>query len=192
MIKEAIDTISSEILSYLISIGRVDISNSAVIEVLPPSDPENQSGKHAEKLRLSLINIQEERVLKSQTNHIFRQNDRISHVNPELRLTLFILIVADFSTYTDGLIYLSDVIGFFQSKNVFTGQTTPSLDSSIEKMIVDLYSLNFETQNHLWGVLGARYMPSVVYKVQTLIIQENLRKDDQEPILNINLNNCQI
>ena len=68
MIKEAIDAISSEILGYLISIGRVDISNSAVIEVLPPSDPENQSGKHAEKLRLSLINIQEERVLKSQTN----------------------------------------------------------------------------------------------------------------------------
>lgn len=57
---------------------------------------------------------------------------------------------------------LSFIISFFQNKNVFNHQNSPELDEKIEKIIVDLYTLNLEQQNHLWGALGAKYMPSVV------------------------------
>ncbi|MGA1870162.1 MAG: DUF4255 domain-containing protein [bacterium] len=134
------------------------------------------------KLCLSLINIHEEKILKSQPNHIARQNNQISHVNPELRLTLCILFAVNFpeNNFKEGLGFLSDVIGFFQSKNVFTSENTPAIDSSIKKLIVNLYSLDFETQNHLWGILGSKYFPSVVYQLQTLFIQEHRVKDDQK------------
>lgn len=184
MISHALNAIFEEIKTYLISTDNFDHN----LKISLPSESQNLS-THSESICLSIINIQEEKVLKSQNHFAMRPNDRISHRNPDLRLTLYILVAADFSDHARALENLSIIISFFQSKNVFTGATTPSLDSTIEKMIVDLYSLNFETQNHLWGVLGAKYRPSVVYRVQTLIIQENLRKDDQKPILKIHLNN---
>ena len=186
MIRHALKTIAEEIKTYLISNNFVQN-----LKISPPLDNQNSTA-HSETNCLSLINIQEEKVLKSQNHYTIRPDDKVSHRNPDLRLTLYILIAADFSDHENALSNLSHIISFFQGKNVFTAETTPSLDSSIEKMVVDLYSLDFETQNHLWGVLGAKYMPSVVYRVQTLIIQENLRKDDQEPVLKVLLTNNQI
>jgi hypothetical protein len=186
MISQALNAIFEEIKTYLISIDNFDHN----LKISLPSENRNLSA-HAESICLSIINVQEEKVLRSQNNYEFRSNDRISHRNPDLRLTLFILVAADFSDHERALANLSDIISFFQSKHVFTGENTPSLDSSIEKMIVDLYSMNFETQNHLWGVLGATYKPSVLYRIQTLIIQENLRKDDQKPILTVHFSNNQ-
>jgi hypothetical protein len=60
------------------------------------------------------------------------------------------------------------------------------LDPGIIKLIVELYTLNFEQQNHLWGFLGAKYMPSVMYKARLLSIQEAHAADDQPPIRIIN------
>ena len=37
-------------------------------------------------------------------------------------------------------------------------------------------------QNHLWGALGAKYLPSVIYKVRMIVIQEALKADEQPPI----------
>ena len=36
-----------------------------------------------------------------------------------------------------------------------------------------MYTLNFEQINHLWSILGAKYLPSVLYKVRQLTIEED-------------------
>ena len=133
MISHALNTLFEEIKTYLISIDRFDHN----LKISAPS--ENQiSTAHEEAICLSLINIQEEKVLKSQNHFTLRSDDRISHHNPDLRLILYILLAADFADHEKALSNLSNVISFFQGKNVFTRETAPSLDSSIEKMIVDL------------------------------------------------------
>ena len=43
----------------------------------------------------------------------------------------------------------------------------------IEKLIVEMISLTFEQQNHMWGTLGAKYLPSVLYKVRMLVVQRS-------------------
>ena len=78
--------------------------------------------------------------------------------------------------YIEGLKQLSKVIGFFQARNVFTKEAFPllaSIDPAIEKLVVELYSYSFEQMYNFWSVIGTSYLPSVLYKVRVLKIQEN-------------------
>ena len=70
---------------------------------------------------------------------------------------------------------------------MFTSENSPGLDPRIEKLIVELYSLSFEQQHHLWGILGAKYLPSVMYRVRMITIQEAQAIDEQEALKEINI-----
>ena len=45
---------------------------------------------------------------------------------------------------------------------------------TLEKIIFDIYNLDFEKLNHLWGVLGCSYFPSVLYKVRLIKVQADI------------------
>jgi hypothetical protein len=138
-------------------------------------------------LGLTLVNIQEETDLKVQVPTIKNAAGKILRVNPEIRLNLFILVSARFTTYKTGLKYLSAALGYFQANPVMTPQSAPELDSDIEKVSFELYSLNFEQLNHLFGTLGAKYLPSVLYKARMLVVQEEIAHGEQEPIMKIRM-----
>jgi len=131
-----------------------------------------------DKIGCTLISIDEERVAKEQSSYGQPVNGTTPKRNPEIKLNLFILfasnpkITSGFNNYDQGLKLLSYVISFFQANWVFNRQNSPTLDVGIEKLIVDLFPVPMEQQNYLWGVLGAKYLPSVVYKVRLLAIQE--------------------
>jgi len=61
---------------------------------------------------------------------------------------------------------------FFQAQNYFTPLTHPALDGRIEQINVDLFTLNFEQINHIWSTLGGKYLPSVMYKVRQLAVED--------------------
>lgn len=150
-------------------------------------------------LGLSLINIEEDRVNKEQQTAFRNSQGDIEHYNPEIKLNLYILISANFAAgdaggstnttgiYAEGLKQLSYVIGFFQGKYVFTTDNSPLLDPSIKKLIVELYSSSFEQQYNFWTVVGAKYLPSVLYRVRMLTYQEKRLLDQQQPITNIDI-----
>ena len=46
------------------------------------------------------------------------------------------------------------------------------MDPDMKKLIVELYSYSFEQQYNFWTILGAKYLPSVLYKVRLLAFQE--------------------
>jgi hypothetical protein len=76
--------------------------------------------------------------------------------------------------YVEGLKQLSYVISFFQTRNVFTHDNSPtlaSLDPNIQRLTVELYSYSFEQLYNFWTVVGTKYLPSVLYKVKTLFFQ---------------------
>jgi hypothetical protein len=136
---------------------------------------------------LTLVNVEEERTVKTQTVALIDSDGRVSHVNPEIKLNLYMLVTSNFANYPTALEHLSAVIRFFQSKNVFYSQNSPTLPQSIGKLVAELYTINFEQQNHLWGSLGAKYVPSVIYRLRLLIIQEGLKTDEQAPTAAIGL-----
>lgn len=145
-------------------------------------------------LGLSLMNIEEERVFKDQRNSFINETGLTEHINPEIKLNLYVLISANFQNtskedssddYVEGLKQLSYAISFFQSKNVFTQDNSPAMaafDADLTKLVVELYSYSFEQLYNFWTVVGTKYLPSVLYKVRMIRFQERALFDSALPI----------
>jgi len=134
------------------------------------------------KLYLSLVNIKEEKTLKNIPNRI--RDDatlKVTYENPPVFLNFLILVTASHTEYLNALTVLSRTIRFFQFRNVFTQDNVApeSISSSsvpfnpldqLEefKLIFDLYSPTMEEVNHLWGTLGGKQYPFVLYIMRML------------------------
>lgn len=139
-------------------------------------------GVEADRVILTIMNYKEEHTLKNQPNYV--RNDvtlRATYENPPLYLNFMLLLTATHLNYQNALTDLSRVIRFFQSQRVFTPDTvapaslvdgTDVIDAAdtLEafKLILDLYSPTLEETNHLWGTLGGKQYPFVLYMVRLL------------------------
>ena len=125
----------------------------------------------------SLVNIEEERIGKHQGVYSRQQDGQVARQNPAVMLNLFVLFAVNPSDdhYTESLRLLSYVIGFFQGKGQFNPRNSPQMPPELTTLSVELYPISLENQNYLWGGLGAKYIPSVLYKVRLVTI-----RDDQE------------
>jgi hypothetical protein len=187
MIDKALDILTKGIRDYLLRLPDLNITSQETVHLINIVDADGTLALPGDSLGLSLVNVEEERVTKSQQAFAKDSIGRVAHINPELKLNLYILIVANFTLYKTGLEFLSAAIRFFQSKNVFTPRNTPGLEPSIQKLIAEMVTLSFEQQNHLWGSLGAKYLPSVMYRVRMITIQEAQAVDEQAPIKELSL-----
>lgn len=142
------------------------------------------------KVVLSLVNIEEDKISKL-PNNLVRTNDKIEYKNPKIYLNLYCLFAASNKDYEKALGQISLIIQFFQYYNVITHKTNPSDDpklaSNVDKLIFDLITLNFEHMNHLWGTLGGKYLPSVLYKMRLITIADDTPKAETKPILKIRI-----
>jgi hypothetical protein len=130
-----------------------------------------------DRVIITLVNIEEETFGKAQLPFVKKPDHTLDRLNPAIKLNVFTLFSA-FSNmeagerYRNCLNIVSLVVLFFQSKHVFDHQNTPNLPADIEEVVVELVSPTFEQQNFLWGMIGAKYMPSVLYKLRLLEMQE--------------------
>lgn len=141
----------------------------------------------AGKAILSLVNVEEDKVAKQQENYS-RTDSATQYKSPPLYLNLYILFSINKPEYDDCLKWLGHIMQFFQHQQVFTPITHPGLDPKIPRVVVDLFSLNFEQVNHLWSTLGGKYLPSVLYKVRQISVDENLTISESGFIKDIQLN----
>lgn len=126
--------------------------------------------KNQNKIIVSLVNLEHE------TNHAYAVNQQFSKTgnltqNLPFNFNLDILLLSLFSNYDEALKFLSESILFFQSKQVFTHQNSPGLDPAIEKLSLEIIKLSYHEMHSLWTALGAKYMPSVLFKVRMLSFQ---------------------
>ena len=94
-------------------------------------------------------------------------------VNPPVNLNLYVIFSANFKqNYEDALRYLSAVISYFQKKRIFTAEDSPGLPKGTGSISFELVDLDLRELSNLWGALGAKYLPSAVYRIRTISIQE--------------------
>lgn len=137
---------------------------------------------------MTVVNIEEENTLKNNTPYI-RRGEKIEKQNPIVFINLYVLISSPIDPYDKALLRISEVIRFFQGKSVFTpeGNIASNFPDQVEKIMLELFTLNFEQVNHLWGILGGKYLPSVMYKLRLLPILSN-KKQNVHPIEEIAAN----
>lgn len=147
-------------------LGNLSMADSAQV------DSENSI---ADRVVVSVVNIQQESTLRNMAanRQIFDNVGLPRGVakNPGIFLNIYVLIGANKLQYNIGLQRISQVISFFQRKSIFTVAEIPNLpDLGLDKIIFDLHSTNFEELNQLWGIMGGKYIPSVVYKMRLAYI----------------------
>ena len=128
-----------------------------------------------DKVACTLVSLEEERISKAQYTHEI-QNGIAVKKNPPLKFNLYVLFAANpkistgSTNYGEGLKLISHIIAYFQGTNYFTKTNAPDLPNGIEKLIMEVYSMPIEQQNYMWGALGAKYLPSVLYRMRLVVI----------------------
>jgi hypothetical protein len=174
MIYETLQIISEQLDNYLSASG---LSNLVVLENIAMIETTSEnSDKLTNKVVLTLLNMEEETTLKNLPHFKVINKITTEYRNPPIHLNLFLLISANCNTYVNSLRSLSKTIEFFQGKKIFTSENTvyetkEDFDVLTRfKLIVDLYTPTFEELNYVWGTLGGRQLPSVIYKIQLIEI----------------------
>ncbi|MEP7251926.1 MAG: DUF4255 domain-containing protein [Ginsengibacter sp.] len=177
MIDAALQLLRDELASYLspIDAATVVIDNIGLFETPAGSTL-------TDNIVITLVNVEEESTLKNQPTLKRPFINTAMYENAPVYLNLYVLLTCNYSgtDYILALKRLSYVIRFLQSKNVFSAASSVS-GSSVNldendlvdlKFTMELYTLTFEQINHLWGSLGGRQMPFVMYKLRLVAITE--------------------
>jgi hypothetical protein len=128
--------------------------------------------KETNKLIVSLINLEREPLLNGFPRSYDKGGTTHRVSAPPAFINLFVIFIALSSGkhYPNALKLLSTVVEFFQVNFSIDHQNTPWLSNNIEKLTFEIVNIDIQTLSQLWGALGCKYMPSVVYKVRMLTI----------------------
>lgn len=120
------------------------------------------------KLALFLVNIEKDTTPQQQAQHNMPGAGRAVVTATPLHLNLYLMIAGNFSgdNYSEGLKFISTAISFFQRQPVMDQQNTPALDKRIVKLVLDIENMGMHDLSSMWGMLGGKYLPSVLYKVR--------------------------
>ncbi|MFD2565672.1 DUF4255 domain-containing protein [Aquimarina rubra] len=190
MIFEVLQIITEEVNNFFnieIEEKPVSLDNIAFIE-----SETNDNTNTNNNVILSLLHTEEEATLKNILNHQI-EGTKVVYKNNKVHLNLYTMFSANRSDYTESLKSLSKIIEFFQSKRIFT-QSNTSFDRELDGMdkikdfrfTVELFSPSFEEMNFIWGTLGGKQYPSVIYKVSVLEIERDVTQSEGNLITEIN------
>ncbi len=152
------------------------------------------TGQPANSILLTLIKVSEEKTLKNGRYSKVNQNLKTVYKNRMVYTNLFVLFACNHGNYNTALTKLSQVIEFFQGKNVFThldgkNAVTSNGDKDEKfKLIVELQDVSFEQNNYIWSSLGGKQFPAVLYKVRMVPLEATDQQHGEgEPILEVNI-----
>lgn len=147
----------------------------------------NQDGTVAiqgeNKIVVTLINVEKESAMSISQRGAASLPNAASSIN----LNLFVLFSTHFNqgNYAESLRFLSFVIGYFTNKPFLNQSNTPLLDSRIDKLTFEIVNMNPDATSNLWSSLGAKYMPSIVYKIRMITFDEAFVREFRPTISNI-------
>jgi hypothetical protein len=181
MISHALTIVRNELDEHLATYGSSGSSQVELSNLAEGFKAGTGPGVSREMISLSVVNIKEEKTLKNLPNYV--RNDarlKATYENPPVFLNFQILMVATHANYTNALLALSRAIRFFQFKNVLTQDNVgPGSITTNEplnpldrlesfKLLFELYSPTMEEVNHLWGTLGGKQYPFILYVMRML------------------------
>lgn len=123
------------------------------------------------KIVLSLINIEKETNKPFNTYNRPLMDGNYTSGSPSEYYNLDILFSSNFDDYGESLKMLSAVIAYFQFHTSLTSADLSTIPEGIKKLDLDVEKLVFHQMHSLWTAMGAKYQPSMLYKVRLLNIQ---------------------
>ena len=168
MIQEALSCLTDEINLFFRSKLKIN-EDKAVLSGILGADG-TMAIREENKIIITLVNVEREKTIG---------NNAVPNTSLPLNINLYVLFSAYFSAanYPEALRFLSFVMGYLQQKNVFNRSNTPQLNSDIVKLVFEMENLSTERMNNVWATIGAKYMPSVMYKMRMLTIDGSIVRE---------------
>ena len=189
MIFETLQILKEQLEAYLVISG---FGKIVTLDNIALWQSGNEDATRIEgKVVLTLIKLDEETTLKNNPNYKIN-NGKTEYRNPPVNLNLFMLISGNCDTYDKSLRAISKSIQFFQGKKVFTSANTVYNRNNVSfdvleqfRFVLDLYTPTFDELNNIWGMLGGRQMPSVIYRIQLIQIEQDKLQSAADVITHI-------
>ena len=121
-----------------------------------------------------LLSLEEEPALKNKSARSPGSVSAFLDKSSPLYLHLQLFFCANFKSknYLEGLNYLSQTISFFHQNRIINPGTVPGLSKRVEKITFDLCTLSYDNLSQIWSAIGAKILPSAVYKVGMVIFDD--------------------
>jgi len=126
----------------------------------------NQDGTIAlqseNKVLVSLLNIERE-PFSANSGNIGRQ---------KLSLNIIVIFCCHFSNsnYSEAIRFLDLIISYFEENYTLEAQ---NIYDSNNKIKIEIETFNLEKVHNIWSTIGAKYLPSVVYKLRMIVVDSN-------------------
>lgn len=182
VIDAALKLIVDEVNAHLL---RRSGSSFGPVELGPLVDDKGSWLVAQDTLRLALFLVDEERTLREQMPERVVVGSRELTLPPPLKLNLVVVFAARFQQYAQALRHLSLVLTFLQARPVFTPSDFPAMPEGIDRLSAELLSYTPEQANQMWACIGAKQLPSVVYRLRMLLLQDTEPLDAGAPITTI-------
>jgi len=166
--------------AFLSAAGSPDIVVLGNIAFATPDNLATPLVDESAQVYMSLVNVEEEASLRNQSAVRQTEIRPLAYVNPPITINLFLLFSANNKDYSVAVRTLSSVLLFFQGNRTFSISRTPVPPLGVfatqgeqeneMKVNLDLMSLTFEQVNHLWGSLGGKQMPFLLFKARQVEI----------------------
>ncbi|MEO9964768.1 MAG: DUF4255 domain-containing protein [Reichenbachiella sp.] len=137
------------------------------------NDDSSAAADASDKLVLSLAQLAQEATLKNHVPKINGKNSEFGRANSPLSFNIDLLVSARCSKYEESLKLISDAVLYFQANNYFDHSTHPSLAAEVQKISLSIIDLPYQDLSHMWGMLGGKYVPSIFYRVRTVIFDSS-------------------
>jgi hypothetical protein len=187
MIDTAITLLQQELQNYL---SFKDASATVVVDNIGFLETPNGDNL-SNNIVITVVNVEEESTLKNQPAAKRNPPSNVVYENPPVYLNLYVLFTSNYwgDKYVFALKRISYVVQFLQSRNAFSfgsltsGSVTTDTDLLDLRFTMELYTLTFEQLNHLWGSLGGRQIPFVMYKLRLVAITERKKVREVSPVM---------
>ena len=176
MIGDLLNNIAKEVAEYVDSQVEFSSGKRSVL-LIKPTNAKGELSIPDNTICLSLLNINEDASMRNPMIKKRVEGTKVYTQTPGISLDLSIIFIANFpNDYVSELNYITKIIEFFQKKDTFTLANTPSLkkqDRYFEQLVFKLSTTKLEDQHNIWSLLGIKYMPSVMYSVGKILVQED-------------------
>ncbi len=175
MIYESLNTIKEDLTDFLIQLPEEEQAFTVVEDNIAFHDSKGFDND----IVLSVIRVEEEATVKN-SHHYKIQGAKTVYQNAPVWVNLYVLFSFVSTNYGLALKNMANVVRFFQSKRMFNASNTPKHNENLPmhfQLNIDLYSPSFDMANQIWGTLGGRQFPFVMYKVRMASLERNQVKE---------------
>lgn len=123
--------------------------------------------RNKNRVIISLIHLdQETNKPYNIRNKVDQESEKTVKSSQPVKFNLNIICASYFNDYEESLKFLSETIAYFQDNDSFDTRNTPGFPTNLDRLNLEVESIDYTEFHNIWTAIGAKYVPSILYKAR--------------------------